>query len=354
MERAAVYETGPIFVAAIGLALFAVAGSHHLTEVTEVSHVRGPLVAFAVDGLPALSLVAGAYALSKRGFSAENNWRVFLGTAAGGAIVTGVIGLGILVRFQEGRPISEPAFQLLVGATAGSVAGFVAGYFYAISMERATRASNAMSTLSFTNSVLRHDIRNDMTVIRGRARVIADADPEDDLIVESAETIDTQVDEVLGVIDSTSAIAETLSDDPDYEKVNIARVARSVAESKANAFPATITVDTPEEASIYANDAVRTILSNLVENSVEHNDAPEPCVHLEVTHRPEHVCVRVIDNGPGVPEEMQSRLFDPRPEDTARGGLNVVSTLVENFGGEIRVEDNEPRGTVFVVELPQA
>ena len=353
MNQEAVYETGPLLVAVVGLGLFAVAASHHLTEVGRVEQVRGPLVAFALDGLPALALVGGGLHLRNQAFDPVNRWRVLLASVAGGAIVTGVIGLGILVRAQEGRPISEPTFQLLIGATAGSIAGFVAGYFYAASLERTTRATKAMSTLSFTNSVLRHDIKNDMTVIRGRARVITDAQPDDEIVAESAQTIDTQVGEVLDVIDTTSAIAETLSDDPEYEPVDIAEMARTVARSKGETFAATITVDAPDRAEVRANDAVRTVLSNLVENSVEHNDASDPRAHVEVTIHPDRVCVRVLDNGPGVPDEMKPRLFDPRPDDTGGGGLHVVATLVENFGGEIRVEDNEPRGSVFVVELPR-
>jgi signal transduction histidine kinase len=354
MDSATAYDSGPLFVAIFGLGLFVVATTHHLTELSRIGGASGPLVAFALDGLPALSLVGGGLYLSNQDFTAENDWRVFLATVGGASVVVAVIGIGILVRAREGRPISEPTFQLLIGATSGSVAGFAAGYFYATSMERASRASKAMSTLSFTNSVLRHDIKNDMTVVRGRARAITDADPGDELIAESARTIDRQVDEVLDVIDSTSSIAETLSDDPDYEPIDVAEIARSVVGNQDEMLAASITVDSPESASIYGNDAVRTIVSNLVENGVEHNDAADPRVHVDVDLDPQHVVVRVLDNGPGVPEETKGTLFDPRPDDTGRGGLHVVATLVENFGGEIRVEDNEPRGAVFVVEFPRA
>lgn len=354
MRRATIYEAGPIFVAIFGLGLFTVAASHHLTEIMQVGEVRGPIVAFTLDGVPALSLVGGGYYLSKQDFAPKHNWRVFLTTVAGAVIVGGVIGIGMLVRAQEGRAVSEPLFQLLIGATSGSVAGFVAGFLYATSMEKATRASKAMSTLSFTNSVLRHDIKNDMTVIRGRARVIIDADPATELIAESARTIDRQVDEVLDVIDSTSSIAETLSEEPDYEPVDIAEIARTVAESHDDTLPASISVDAPESAEIYGNDAVRTVLANLVENGVEHNDAADPCVHIDISQEPEHVRVRVMDNGPGVSQTEKTRLFDHRPGDTGGGGLHVVSTLVENFGGEIRIEDNEPRGTVFEITFPRA
>lgn len=354
MDRHAAYETAPALVAAVGIGLFVLAASHHLVEIDTIGTVTWPLLAFALDGLPALGLIAGGHMLSRREFAPENDWRVLLATLAGTSIVTGVVGLSILIRSGEGRPVSEPAFQLLVGATAGAIAGFASGYFYARSRERARRATRAMSTLSFTNSVLRHDVTNDMTVISGRANVIIDADPDDDLIVESARTIDEQVEKVLELIDSTSAIAETLSPDPDYEPIDLAAVAGDVVERAGETYEATISADLLERASIRANDAVRTVVSNLVENAVEHNDADEPTVRVTVESLPEQVRLRVADNGPGIPDSERSSLFEPRPEDTGRGGLHVVATLVENFDGEIRVEDRAPRGAAFVVEFPRA
>ncbi|MEF8826022.1 MAG: ATP-binding protein [Halapricum sp.] len=352
MKRTAAYESGPFLVAATGIVLFLASAGHHLAEIETVGTVTAPLLAFALDGLPALGLVAGGRRLS-RAFEPENSWRVLCATIAGSAVVTGVVALSILFRLGEGRPISEPTFQFLVGATAGAVAGFASGYIYAHSRERARRATRAMSTLSFTNGVLRHDIKNDMAVIRGRARVIADADPDDELIDESARTIDSQVEEVLELVDSTSAIAETLSDDPDYGEVDLTTFVEDVLTHTDGAYEAMVTAELPDSAPIHANQAVRTVVSNLVENAIEHNDADEPAVHVTVEPLVEDVRLRVVDNGPGVPEPERPTLFEPRPSDTGRGGLHVVATLVENFGGEIRIEDNEPRGTTFVVDLPR-
>jgi signal transduction histidine kinase len=72
---------------------------------------------------------------------------------------------------------------------------------------------------------------------------------------------------------------------------------------------------------------------------------------------------RVADTGPGIPEDERERIFDKfhqvrRGDTTAaekRGtglGLAICKQIVERYHGDIRAEAREPRGTVFVVELP--
>ncbi len=72
--------------------------------------------------------------------------------------------------------------------------------------------------------------------------------------------------------------------------------------------------------------------------------------------------VRVVDTGIGIPKREWGRIFDPfyqvdssstREYGGTGLGLSIVKRLVESHGGTIRIEDNPPRGTVFVVTLPQ-
>jgi signal transduction histidine kinase len=77
----------------------------------------------------------------------------------------------------------------------------------------------------------------------------------------------------------------------------------------------------------------------------------------------DHISLVVADNGPGVPEGEREMVFDRfyRGRDAARRGeagsglgLAIVKSLVELHGGSIRVEQGQPRGARFVVELPRA
>jgi two-component system nitrogen regulation sensor histidine kinase NtrY len=67
------------------------------------------------------------------------------------------------------------------------------------------------------------------------------------------------------------------------------------------------------------------------------------------------VTFTVSDNGCGIPAEDKPRLFEPYFSTKKSGtglGLAIVSTIISDHNGYIRVKDNHPKGTRFIVELP--
>jgi signal transduction histidine kinase len=71
----------------------------------------------------------------------------------------------------------------------------------------------------------------------------------------------------------------------------------------------------------------------------------------------QHVAVRVIDDGPGIPADVLERIFEPffttKPVGVGTGlGLDVARRLIERHSGEIRV-DSQPGRTEFHVMLPK-
>jgi signal transduction histidine kinase len=102
---------------------------------------------------------------------------------------------------------------------------------------------------------------------------------------------------------------------------------------------------------------LQSVFRNLVKNAIEHNDKTVPEVTVSVSERDDTVLARVADNGPGIPDEQRSEIFgkgEKGLESDGTGiGLYLVSTLVDQYGGDVWIEDNEPEGTVFTVELPK-
>jgi len=63
----------------------------------------------------------------------------------------------------------------------------------------------------------------------------------------------------------------------------------------------------------------------------------------------------VSDNGPGIPADTKQKLFEPYFSTKRSGtglGLAIVSNIISDHNGYIRVKDNDPRGTRFIIELP--
>lgn len=102
------------------------------------------------------------------------------------------------------------------------------------------------------------------------------------------------------------------------------------------------------------------VIANLVQNAARHSPG-DSRVRVAANAHEEHVELCVIDHGPGVPEAMRERMFQPfqRLDDTHTGlgvglGLAVAKGLTEALGGRLRAEDTPGGGLTMVVELPCA
>ena len=77
---------------------------------------------------------------------------------------------------------------------------------------------------------------------------------------------------------------------------------------------------------------------------------------LRTTASPGHVCLQVLDRGPGLPPEVAQRLFEPFFTTRADGlglGLNICRSIVESMGGETLARNREGGGALFEIRLPR-
>ena len=99
----------------------------------------------------------------------------------------------------------------------------------------------------------------------------------------------------------------------------------------------------------------RAIL-NILENAAEAmNGKGEIRIGLKYEKELHIVKLEIADTGPGIPPEHKARLFEPYFSTKKHGtglGLTIVNTIVSDHDGFIRVYDNKPKGTCFVIELP--
>ena len=340
----------PLLLVAVGTILLVTAVVHHSREVAAVGGVAGPALALALDGIPSLALAYGGSRLSRVDLPPREMWTATVWSFGGTVVFVGVMGATFLIRVFEGRPLVEPIFPLLVAAATGGIAGLVAGYYGARARTDARRSRTATNALAFINDLIRHDLRNDLNVIRGHAAMLsasaAEGDGDPDLVAE-------KTDEALSRIETSKVIVDTLVGDPDLEPVDVVPVTTELAARVGNAFEATVETDIPESAVVTANDGIRSIIDNLLENAAEHNDADDPRIEVRMRVATDTVELTVADNGPGIPDDLKESVFEPS-EDGSGGGLSLVYTLVTGYGGDVRVEDAEPRGTRFIVDLPRA
>ena len=213
-------------------------------------------------------------------------------------------------------------------------------------------------SLEVLNQVLRHDIRNDLQLVTAYADLLAE-ECEDEEVKEYITTVQESADHAVELTDTAREMADVMvSVTQDSQQVNLRAVLEKEVSEVQSAYPnAAVTYDTTiPPVSLTASDMISSVFRNLLKNAIQHNDKPVAEVTVSATEQDDMVSVRVADNGPGVPDDQKEAIFGKGErglESAGTGiGLYLVETLVTDYGGEVWVEDNDPEGSVFIVELP--
>ncbi len=101
---------------------------------------------------------------------------------------------------------------------------------------------------------------------------------------------------------------------------------------------------------------IKQAMINLVDNAIV-SIKQKGYIHITLSHDPilNMVRIEVADNGEGISDENKTRLFEPYFSTKSMGmglGLTIVSSIIADHNGLIRVRDNKPHGAKFVIELP--
>ena len=351
MEWVRLRELSPRLVSGFGAVLFLTAFGFHAVELTDIDDFIGPVLALVLSGVPSLTLVYAGYWLSKRDLSPRHQGLAVLWCFIGAGVFLLELGATITVRMIEDRVVAEPGFPLLVAAAVGGNAGFLAGYYHARALAEMTHAREVGRAFGFINNVIRHDLRNDLNVIRGNAELIDDNGAESG---GDPSVIEEKADEALRRIKTSGAVAETLTGEADTQHVDLADITTEFAAQTDQVFGVEVTSDIPAEAPVAANAGLRSVVDNLLENAVEHSGETDPRVEVNLETDGETVRLTVADNGPGIPEGELRSLRQSSTVNPDMGGLSIVQTLVENYRGEVRFSQPDSGGTRVTVELPQA
>jgi two-component system, NtrC family, nitrogen regulation sensor histidine kinase NtrY len=209
-----------------------------------------------------------------------------------------------------------------------------------------------------------HEIKNPLTPIQLSAqrlqRRLADRSPADRrLLEECTGTIIQEVDGLKHLVNEFSRFARmpAVRPKPTDLRPLVESVLAFYREPPAG-VSVTMQVD-PEFPLLEVDpDQIKRALLNLVDNAVEAlGGAGEVRVDLMWVPDGGHARIIVSDTGTGIAAEDKDKLFVPYFSTKANGmglGLSIVQQIVSEHGGRIMVDDNRPRGSRFIVELPPA
>jgi PAS domain S-box-containing protein len=210
--------------------------------------------------------------------------------------------------------------------------------------------------LQVLDRVLRHNLRNDMTVVQGEAELI-EAETEGEAAA-SARAISETSEQLLGLAEKERKITELLREPPTQHSVEVGDLLERVLQPVRREHPeATISVSCPDDVAVAVTSQLGDAMRELVVNAVVHDDSGSPEVTVSVTTTDSRVRIEVADTGPRIPEmerELLAGTTERTPVHHASGlGLRLVGLVVTRSGGTVRIEDNDPDGNRVRIDLPR-
>jgi nitrogen fixation/metabolism regulation signal transduction histidine kinase len=211
---------------------------------------------------------------------------------------------------------------------------------------------------------LAHEVKNPLTPIRLSAeRALRKFQSQS---TDFPEVLEASVRSIVGEVDNLSALlsefrAFSRLPAPNVDQIDISRLLRDVFDSYVSDTVAEPVFDVQTELQLEGDAGqIRQVVSNLIKNGVE-AAGPRGRVALSadyvIKERGAYCRIQVEDSGPGIPEEMHKRIFDPYMTTKTGGtglGLAIVQRIVFDHGGQIWFETQQQVGTTFFVDLPVA
>jgi signal transduction histidine kinase len=199
-----------------------------------------------------------------------------------------------------------------------------------------------------------HEIKNPLTPMRlgmqHLRRVYRERRNEfDGVLNETADRILAEIDRLDTIARGFSRFAAPAGAGQPLDRVDLEAIVGEVVELYRLAEEGCEVRLSAEQGSFGAarEDEVKEVVVNLLENA-----RTAGARLVEITVGPG--CIRVADDGAGIPRELLPRVFEPRFSTNTSGsglGLAIVRRLVESWGGEVEVSSEVGRGTVVAVRL---
>ena len=195
--------------------------------------------------------------------------------------------------------------------------------------------------ISLINNILQHDLTNNLSITSSDIRLFRKSNDM------------KMIDEILK---STEKSVELIRNMQNLEKfLNLHSALKlyflnDTIDTIVKNFN-TINFNITGRSKVLADDSLSSVFENIIGNAVVHGKPDRIDINIV---RKEKICeVRIADNGIGIPEKIRESIFDEGfkygKEGNTGMGLYIVKKAMQSYGGNISVENNKPKGTIFVL-----
>lgn len=346
-----------------------IGGTLYLAFARPLADFNGDLIGQVV----VLRSLAGAGRL----FSAITNrlillWSLALATAWGlSYLIAGRITQPIESLIAGARELGKGNYDHPVPVDTHGEIGQLAGTFDQMraSLRRSQAAllrSERLATIGQMASSIIHDLRNPLATILTAAEVMKNERLEIErrrTMLENLLRASDRMEAMLSDILEFSNSSYRLQRKP-HSLAGIVRNVCQDMETQIAQLGIHLDVQVPETIILDVDaERLARVFENLIVNSVQafHQNralagAPPPRIEIVAAGNSHCIRIEVRDNGPGTPQEIRERLFEPFISHGKRGGtglgLAIARAIIEAHGGHIGLAESEGRGATFFIELP--
>jgi PAS domain S-box-containing protein len=210
------------------------------------------------------------------------------------------------------------------------------------------RQSNLAKVL---NRVLRHNLKNDLSVVRGRVGELTD----DLQNARPAEVAIQKVDDLLALSDKARQLEGIIASDAEDRTVELRALLQELVPELQSDFPtATFTLECPPSIGVEVYPSFERAIEELLENAAKHG-GEAPTVDVTVENVPNAVDIRIADDGPGL-STQETAVLEEGVETALRHGsglgLWLVHWVVTSHEGTVEPSVTD-EGTTMTVRIPR-
>jgi len=201
-------------------------------------------------------------------------------------------------------------------------------------------------TLKVVNSILRHDVLNNLTVIGGSIEIFR-MKKDEKFLASATNAVDRSVELIKKMREVEMVISPKEMKLMDLRQV-IDEVVRKHAASKTR-------FEVDGQGMVLADDALVSVFDNILNNAILHSGSEVVRIAISKGRDEDQCEVRISDQGVGIPNDVKPKIWQEGYKYGKSGqsglGLFIVKKVMERYGGLAYVEDNQPKGTTFVLRL---
>lgn len=206
--------------------------------------------------------------------------------------------------------------------------------------------SNQNEQLQLISRILRHDIANNLYSIERCLQSFFKSKEENCL-----QEVPAKINKSTDIIQRFSKISYLINEVNYTFPLDVRETIEKLLPSYEN-----VEIEVNGKGEVLADDLLESVLDNIISNAIKHGKTER--INIEIKPENEWLQISIADFGIGIPELIRDKIFEESfvyGESGNTGlGLFIVKKAVENYGGSVSVESNEPSGTVFVIRLKKA